>query len=444
MFNVVMDLLVVFIMYSGYYLVKKKMVAYVDGSMDFDREVWILGIFLFCFLFYSPTEMVYWTHFNIRNLDLMPFSRVIDTYKNEAFYQYVKGSSDFANEFNWVILDHFRTLLSLAPLVLASRFLWKSWWKGWLVSLVIGTLVYTSAGYDELVTIMILISVAYVIAMLMTKTIKALFGDNEKGLLYGQRILLGVFILGNLFLVIKGANEIEFTNRQQREEVSFKQDIEMFDGAFKWHIDRKNLVYDEIELIGKTDDQIMERIPYEIDQKIVDFTVVTNGYKRTIKAYFTGDEDMSLRFSGQRYVNGKWTDDDLYPIEIYGISEINYVTKSESFYQQLESLEEGWLESEPYAVYRYVYAMPAVEGFTGQVFYQENIVDKKGSDEVYYTTKEGLLSTTDTQFIMEVLIYFRDHKAEDIKTMTREPRSGRYSIKEALSEIPLMTLYGED
>jgi hypothetical protein len=252
---------------------------------------------------------------------------------------------------------------------------------------------------------------------------------------------MSIFIL---FTGVVLTSDIRFLNDSYASSFKTPEVIEfeepyVFNGNvdFTFHSAKLREDHTEIEL-DYTLNKIPElNIPYEY--KVSNLTLDLKTGEEKHKYGFSSDH--SLRINNID-IRASQISKSVFPLTIYGISEIMYVIIDPELIEQISFEDSGWLTGEPYTCYRLTYRVPKVSDYElrwNVPLKYNDLLDKTYNPHVSYYTKKTILEETESSILYEVKNYFYDRDASDIEIIGPEVINVIYGLEfEIDTENPVL------
>ncbi len=432
------------LMYLAYRWVKQKIYTYKGlGPLDEDREKYLFLTCLYIFAFIATWRFTIVSPSGIgvsyRGAEtyLIPFSEVIEANRRNIFYEFVSGneSTSLTQLIKEYLLTFAKSMFILLPLSLSLFAAYKNNVKRlvWLMGTVMVS--YYFSGELHIGSTIIKVIFLYGLTHLIYMLIKKVFARRE------VIVWMSIFIL---FTGVVLTSDIRFLNDSYASSFKTPEVIEfeepyVFNGNvdFTFHSAKLREDHTEIEL-DYTLNKIPElNIPYEY--KVSNLTLDLKTGEEKHKYGFSTDHLLRINNID---IRASQISKSVFPLTIYGISEIMYVIIDPELIEQISFEDSGWLTGEPYTCYRLTYRVPKVLGYElrwNVPLKYNDLLDETYNPHVSYYTKKTILEETESSILYEVKNYFYDRDASDIEIIGPEVINVIYGLEfEIDTENPVL------
>lgn len=436
MLGVLIYIILFSLMYLAYRWIKQKIYTYKDlGPLDESRERYLFLTCLYIFTFIATWRFTIVSPSGIgvsyrgSETYLIPFSEIIESYRLNIFYEFVSGSQSMS--LSQLIKDYLmnfaKSMIIMLPLSLSLFAAYKNNVKR-LVWLTVTVMVsYYFSGELFIGSTIIKVLFLYVLTYLIYALIEKIFSRRKIIVwMFISVLFAGVIFTSNIRFLsdsyassYKAPETIEFD-----EPYTSKGDVDIAFNSAKLREDQT-----EIEL-EYTLNKIPEmNIPYEY--KLLNLTLDLQTGEEKHKYGFSSDTSTSLRINNID-IRASHISKSVFPLTIYGISEIMYVIIDPDLLEQISFEDNGWINDEPYACYRLTYRIPKVPGYElkwNVPLKYNDLLDQTYNPHVSYYTKKTILEETESSILYEVKNYFYDRDASDIEIIGPEIINVIYGIE---------------
>lgn len=444
MLGVLIYIILFSLMYLTYRWIKQKIYTYRDqGPLDESKERYLFLTCLYIFTFIATWRFTIVSPSGIgvsyrgSETYLIPFSEIIETNRLNTFFEFVSDSESMS--LSQLIKDYLvnfmKSMIIMLPLSLSLFAAYKNNVKR-LVWLTVTVMVsYYFSGELHIGSTIIKVLFLYGLTHLIYMLIEKLFARRE------IIVWMSIFIL---FTGVVLTSDIRFLNDSYASSFKTPEVIEfeepyVFKGNvdFTFHSAKLREDHTEIEL-DYTLNKIPElNIPYEY--KVSNLTLDLKTGEEKHKYGFSSDH--SLRIDNID-IRASQISKSVFPLTIYGISEIIYVIIDPDLLDQISFEDSGWLNGEPYTCYRLTYRIPKVPGYElrwNVPLKYNDLLDKTYNPHVSYYTKKTILEETESSILYEVKNYFYDREASDIEIIGPEVINVIYGLEfEIDTENPVL------
>ncbi len=420
------------LLYLAYRGIKQKIYTYKDlGPLGEIKERYLFLTCLYVFIFITTWRFTVLSPSGIgvsyrgSETYLVPFSEIIETNRLNIFYEFVSG--DERMSLSRLIMEYLLTfaqsMIILLPLSLSIFAAYKNNVKRsvWLLVTVMVSYYFSGELFvgSTIIKVILLYGFTYLIYWLIEK----MFARRKIIIWLSIFILLiGVVFTSDIHIVsdsyassYKAPETIEF-----EEPYSSHGDVDLI-----FHSARLREDHTEIELDYTLNNVPELDIPYEY--KLLNMTLDLK----------TGDEKYKYGFSSNSSlrinnidITTSYRNKSVFPLTVYGISEIMYVIIDPDLMEQISFEDSGWLNDEPYTCYRLTYRVPKVPGYElrwNVPLKYNDLLDRAYNPNVSYYTKKRILEETETSILYEVKNYFYDRETTEIEILGPEIINAIYS-----------------
>lgn len=425
MLGVLVYVILFSLVYLAYRWIKQKIYTYRGiGPLDESKERYLFLTCLYVFIFISTWRFTFLSPSGIgvsyRGTEtyLIPFSEIIETNRMNIFFEFLSG--DERMPLSLLIKDYLftfaQTMIILLPLSLSLFAAYENHLKRfvWLLVTIMGSYYFSGdllVG-STIIKVIFLYGLTYLIYWLIDK-------------LFARRkiiIWLSIFIMlvGVVFTSdIRIVNDSYTSSYKAPETIDFEAPYTSHgDVDFSFHSAKLKEDHTEIEF-EYTLNKIPElNMPYEY--KFLSMTLDLKTGENSFKYGFS--QGNSLIINNVDNTDG-FRSKSVFPLTIYGISEIMYVLIDPDLLEQISFEDGGWLSGEPYTCYRFTYRIPKITGYElswNLPLKYNDLKDQTFNPKHSYYTKSRILEETEASVLYEVKNYFYDRDTSDIEILGPE------------------------
>lgn len=445
MLEVLIYIILFSLLYLAYRWVKQKFYTYKDlGPLDESREQYLFLTCLYVFIFIismrftvvSPSGIG--VYYRGSETYMIPFSEIIEANRFNVFYEFVSGneSTGISQLIKDYLLRFAQSMIILLPLSLSLFAAYKCHLKRFIWLLVTVMVSYYFSGELFIGSTIIKVVILYGLTYLIHALVEKLFRRRSTIIwLFIFILLAGVVFTSDIHIV----SDSYVTSYKAPESMEFDEPyVSNGDVALTFDSAKLREDHSEIELEYTLKQLPKLDIPYEYN--FLNLTLDLQTGEKLYKYGFMANDQKQIASVGRTNslrinnidISDSHRSKSIFPLTIYGISEILYVITDSSLLKQISFEDSGWLSDEPYTCFRLTYRVPKTQGYelrwSVSVKYND-LWDQTYNPHYSYYTKKMILEETESSILYEVKNYFYDREASDIKILGPEVTNVIYGLE---------------